>query len=321
VILVAAMALFAGIPAEAETGPFVRVLGTVQDGGLPHAGCSCERCEAARADPALDRSVASLAIVAPSEESARVMLVDATPDVTNQLPMLRDIRPWPAGRVNRRPVDGVILTHAHIGHYLGLAQFGFEVMHTPGVDVHCTPEMAAFLRDNAPWDQLIAKEEIILREAAPGESFPLGSGVLVTLVEVPHRNEYADTVAVRIEGPATTVLYVPDTDEWRGWNPSFMDQLDGVDVAILDGSFYSMDELPGRRIEDVKHPLMTQTMDLLQPLVDAGTVRVLFTHLNPSNPALTPGSDAQREIERRGFEIAAEGMEIQLGAPAAATGD
>jgi len=59
--------------------------------------------------------------------------------------MLRDLR-TAAGAVDRSPLTGVFLTHAHIGHYLGLAFFGFEAISTKDLPVYCTPRMAAFLK-------------------------------------------------------------------------------------------------------------------------------------------------------------------------------
>ena len=85
-----------------------------------------------------------------------------------------------------------------------------------------------------------------------------------------------------------------------------------VDVALLDGSFYSADEIPGRAVEDIPHPLIPQSMNLLQGVADAGETRVIFTHLNNSNPALDEGGPEQQEIARRGFEVAREGLRIQL---------
>jgi pyrroloquinoline quinone biosynthesis protein B len=297
------------VRAEAVDAPFVRVLGIAQDGGVPHAGCTCERCEHAREHG--DIYVASLAIVIPEKNRNRIVIVDATPDMAEQLTLLADVRDAPDGRVDRKPVDGVILTHAHMGHYLGLADFGFEVMHSPGVDVYCTPRMAGFLRGNAPWSKLVEFGEIVINEIDPHGRFDLGGGVSVELFNVPHRDELSDTVAVRIEGPSQTILYVPDTDGWDAWNPSLTEQLIGVDVALLDGSFYSMDELPGRSIEQVRHPLITQTMALLQPIVDEDAVRVIFTHLNHTNPALLQ-RDARDEINRRGFGVAEVMLRLDL---------
>jgi len=290
----------------------LRVIGTAQDGGLPHAACACERCEAAREDPARRRLVASLALVVEAPDRDRVYLVDATPDIREQLDALRDVRDDPAGRVDRDPVDGVLLTHAHIGHYTGLAFLGFEAVHTQDLPVWATERMGDFLRGNAPWSQLVDIGNIEIRTIEPGTPFDVG-GVEVEALTVPHRDEFSDTVAFIFRADRT-VMCVPDTEPWRTWRPGLGDVLDreGVDVLLVDGSFYSPDELPGRHVSSIGHPLMRDTMDLLQDRVDAGTLDVLFTHLNHSNPALDPSSDARREIDERGFRVAPDGLEIPL---------
>lgn len=316
-------------PSDAATpalgAPALVVLGTVQDGGLPHASCHGPHCEAARHDPMRRRRVASLGIVLP--ETRKLFLIDATPDLIEQLHFLSRYREPdlpPGGTVARAPLDGVFLTHAHMGHYLGLAHFGFEAVHTRDLPTWCTPRMLDFLRTNGPWDQLVSKRNLDLREMPVHEGTPgsedwveLGEGVAVAAFRVPHRDEYSDTVAYLVRGPERTVLYVPDTDGWDAWPDVLARSLpevltDGVDLALLDGSFFSMDELPGRDITQVRHPLMRQTMDLLEPLVQAGEVEVAFTHLNHSNPALDPEGPERRVIEARGFRVLAEGEELGL---------
>jgi pyrroloquinoline quinone biosynthesis protein B len=289
--------------------PRLRVVGTVQDGGLPHAACNCIRCEAARREPTRRRWIASLALLFP--QSREVYLIDATPDLPSQLQLLEDFRRAPDGGVDRSPLDGVLLTHAHIGHYLGLAFFGFEAVATHRLPVFCTPRMASFLRSNGPWDQLVRMENVTLREIGPGESLRI-EGVRVTPLAVPHRDEYTDTLGYLLEGPRRTILYVPDTDSWEAWQTPLPEMLDGVDVAFLDGTFYSADELPGRDVTAIGHPLIIDTMKLLQPRVRAGALRVYFTHLNHSNPALEPDSEALRSIEARGFGVLREGQEFGL---------
>ena len=299
-------------PPVPSRAPYVRVLGTAQDGGLPHAACSCRRCERARSDPAARRHVAGLALVVPSENGHAVYLLDATPDVRRQLDMLADVREAPPDRVDRAPVDGVFLTHAHLGHYTGLAFFGFEAVHTQGLPLWCTPRMADYLRRNGPWSQLVDFGNVALKEVAPGGAVELAGGVRVELLAVPHRDEYADTVGFVVRGPRRSLLYVPDTDAWSAWATPLPEVLAGVDVALLDGSFYSMDELPGRDMSAVKHPLITLSMDLLQETVDSGSIEVWFTHFNHSNPVLEADSAARREIERRGFGVLDDGQEIGL---------
>lgn len=294
--------------------PCLVALGTVQDGGLPHAACTCERCERARREPAFRRRVASLAIHLPASD--RVYLIDATPDLPEQLEAVAALRgKAPAGRVDRAPLAGVLLTHAHIGHYLGLAHLGFEVVHTKDLPVWASPRMAAFLRDNGPWSQLVKLGNVALREVVPGGApVDLGDGVSVSAFAVPHRDEYSDTLAFVVRGQKATVLYIPDTDSWRAWPKPLPEVLatEKIDVALLDGTFYSLDELPGRSVTAIGHPLITETMDLLEPMVEAGRLRVAFTHLNHSNPALLPESPARQAIEARGFRVLAEGEEIGL---------
>ena len=290
ILCLAALAL--ALPAPSAS-PRVVVLGMAQDGGMPQIGCDCARCAAARKNPALVRHVASLAIHVPRTDY--VYLVDATPDLPAQVEMIHAFHHRPvgalAGKTDRAPVDGVLLTHAHIGHYLGLAQFGFESLSTKSLPVWASPRMAAYLRANGPWSQLVRLENIALHEFQPGQAFDLEPGITVKPLQVPHRDEYSDTMAFVIRGRKKTLLYVPDTVSWTTWPKPLADVLrdEKVDIALLDGTFYSADELPDRDVTKIKHPLITATMDLLEPLVKAGKVRVYFTHLNHSNPAFEKG--------------------------------
>lgn len=306
--LLAALATAAVLPA----GPRVVVLGIAQDGGMPQTGCDCTHCSAARKNPALARHVASLAIHVPKTD--HVYLVDATPDLPAQIERIHTFHHHPEGKVDRAPVDGVLLTHAHIGHYLGLAHFGFESLNTKSIPVWASPRMAAYLRANGPWSQLVRLENIALREFQPGQPFDLEENVSIKPIQVPHRDEYSDTMAFLIRGPHQTILYVPDTDTWKTWPKPLPDVLrdEKVDVALLDGTFYSPDELPDRDVTKIKHPLITSTMDLLEPLVKAGKLKVYFTHLNHSNPAYEPAGAARRAIEGRGFRVVGEGEEMGL---------
>lgn len=296
-------------PPATASGPFLRILGTVQDGGFPHAACEHEACRAARIAEER-RYVSSLAVVLPA--SRKVFLIDATPDLRPQLDLLADVRDPPPDRVDRAPVDGVFLTHAHVGHYLGLAFFGFEAIHTRDLPVWATPRMAGYLRTNGPWSQLVELGNIALRELALGEPVELGEGVSVTAVRSPHRDEYSDTVGFVIAGPEASVFYLPDTDSWDAWDRPLAEVAGEVDVALLDGSFFSLDELPGRDVASIGHPLIRDSMARLGDLATSGRTRVVFIHLNHSNPALVDGSPERVEIETAGFSIAREGNELPL---------
>jgi pyrroloquinoline quinone biosynthesis protein B len=253
--------------------------------------------------------VASLALVEPTEE--RFYLVDATPDVTRQI----DLIPEPSFRrraAQRRPFDGIFLTHAHIGHYAGLAVLGNEGMGMAATPVYCTEAMWDFLASNAPWSLLVEQGRITPRPLALDRWHRIDEHLEVQLWKVPHRDEFADTVGFVFRGPEASLLYLPDINAWSLWDRNLAEAVAGVDVALLDASFWSLDEIPGRSLEDAPHPIVTNTMDLLQDVVDADEARVVLTHLNNSNPALDEGGPQQAEVLRRGFEIAREGMRFEL---------
>ena len=305
-----ASAATAAVPAGKDLGPKVVVLGTVQDGGMPQIGCSDARCTAARKAPSLKRHVASLAIDFP--KSDHTYLIDATPDFGDQIEKVHTFRHHPEGRVDRMPLDGVLLTHAHIGHYLGLAFLGFESLNTKDTPTWCSPRMAEFLRTNGPWSQLVTLHNIALHEFEIGKPFPLEEGVTVTAIKVPHRDEFSDTVGFLIQGPRKILFYVPDTDTWKTWQTPITEVLKDVDYALVDATFYSPDELPDRDVTKIKHPLITVSMDLLEPLVKKGRLKVYFTHMNHSNPALDADGAARKAIEARGFRVLAESDEFPL---------
>jgi pyrroloquinoline quinone biosynthesis protein B len=107
-----------------------------------------------------------------------VLLVEATPRIEEQVAMLHRL----AGVRDRgrRPVDAVLLTHAHVGHYLGLLWFGREVAATAELPAWCSPRMAAFLRSNGPWRQLVELRQLALHECAPRAPFAPLPGLEVT---------------------------------------------------------------------------------------------------------------------------------------------
>jgi pyrroloquinoline quinone biosynthesis protein B len=255
----------------------------------------------ARKDPAARLAVASLGLVDPA--AGRRVLIDATPDFGEQIE-----------RLGGRP-DAILLTHAHIGHYLGLAQLGREVMGTHRLPVYATPSMAGFLRANLPWSRLVKLENIVIQEIAPGREFAITPALRVTPIRVPHRDEDSDTVAYLVRGPSGSVLWLPDIDRWENWDRSLADVLaDRARVAFVDGTFYSADEIPGRSIQDIPHPLVPDTLRRLAG-IDARD-RVFFVHLNHTNRLLWNDADAVSTVTSAGARVAREGQIVELGRPA-----
>lgn len=292
-------------PVEKQRGARAIVLGIAQDGGMPHIGCAQEACSRARQDQSLARRVASLGLV--DERSGRRFLIDATPDLPAQIAALHGEG---AGRDPRRPVDGILLTHAHIGHYAGLMYLGREALGARGVPVYATKRMAAFLRDNAPWSQLITLGNIELRQIEPDREIRLSPGLTATAFLVPHRDEFSDTVGFEIAGPNARVLYIPDIDKWSRWDRSLRDAVARVDVALVDGTFESASEIPGRSQSEIPHPLIEET---LAAVPQAHRHRLRFIHLNHTNRLLW---DPAARAALGSAAVAREGEEIDLASEA-----
>ncbi len=253
---------------------------------MPHLGCSKPPCSDVRDGRRRAEKVSCVGLY--HRRLNLAYLFDATPDFPAQVHSL----------TGGRPPDGLFLTHAHIGHYTGLIHLGKEVAAAKSVPVYGTARMSDYLSKNGPWSLLVQDKHIELRVLLPDTAVELPGGVRVTAFTVPHRDEFTDTVGFRIEGPRAKVLFIPDIDKWEKWERDLRAEVEKVDVAFLDGTFETLDELPHRDITKVRHPLMSETRERLKGV----KAKLYFIHLNHSNPALRRGGD----------DVAREGMEISL---------
>lgn len=278
----------------------VTVLGTAQDAGKPQISV---HGDAAWSDPSKAKLTSSLGLINRTEKTR--YLFDASPDIRQQA---YDLDQMDDGR--GFALDGVFLTHGHMGHYLGLAHLGREAMGAKSVPVYALPKMANFLRENGPWDQLVALDNIDIQTVSDGQNIALGEDLTVTPFEVPHRSEYTETVGYRITGPSARAIYLPDIDSWTAWElegGSLEDLVRDNDRLYLDATFYSGAELPGRDMSLIPHPTISTTMEKLSHMPAEDRAKTRFIHLNHSNPAHDPSRDAYREVQAKGFGVAQKG--------------
>jgi pyrroloquinoline quinone biosynthesis protein B len=286
--------------------PHLLVLGIAQDAGYPQADCDKACCARTRADPSLSRSPTSLALLLPQQRSW--YLFEATPAIGAQIDAVKghlgDSRGW--------SLDGIFLTHAHIGHYTGLMHLGREVMGSRGIPVYAMPRMRAFLTDNGPWSQLVALGNIELRSLEGDGPTSLGEGVSVRALRVPHREEFSETVAFRIDRGERSALFLPDIDKWERWDTDINQLLLEVDVAFVDGTFYENGEIPGRDMSQIPHPFIEESLARFAPLPADRKSVVHFIHFNHTNPVLEVGGRARAAVEAAGYRLAWEGQLVEL---------
>ena len=283
------------------TGKII-ILGTAQDGGYPHAGCMEDCCAEAWNDSKLKRLISSLGILSGND----CWFIDITPDFAYQIKMIE-------AKLNRQPnVCGIIISHAHIGHYLGLLQLGLEVMNTNQIPVYVMPKMKCFLEDNAPFTQLIELNNIKLFPIKDNEVLQLNNNISIIPFLVPHRNEFSETIGFKVQSPDKSLLYIPDIDSWDAWDLDINEVIQKNDVILLDGTFYSNDELINRNVINVPHPYIKETLQRISILEKVDREKVYFTHLNHTNPVIKKSSLERSEVQCKGYHIADDNMIFTL---------
>lgn len=276
----------------------LKILGVVQDGGLPHLGSNklcCENIEQ-------KRYVTSIMLV--NNNNNESYLFDASPDINEQLNFMGD-------RI-KKDLKGVFLTHAHIGHYTGLMYFGREALNSKLINVYAMPRMKKFLEQNGPWSQLVSLENISINEINSNSKISVDPNVTIQPIEVPHRAEFSETVGYKIYGPNKTALFIPDIDKWYLWEKSIIDEIKQVDYALIDATFYDSKEVNYRDLSEIPHPFVVESMELFDSTSDEEKKKIFFIHLNHTNPLLDKESDQYKFVKDKGYNVAEEGMKLKL---------
>ncbi len=291
------------ILAQAKS-PYVLILGTAQDAGAPQMGCMSEFCKKAWKDKKLRKMVSSIALVNPKTKQRWIF--DATPDLPSQFQLLRE-----STKDFSNKLDGIFLTHAHIGHYTGLMYLGRESMGTKGVKVYAMPRMKKMLSENAPWSQLVSLNNISLQNLENKKEIELTKNLKVEPFLVPHRDEFSETVGYKISSANKSLIFIPDIDKWQKWNTKLLDLVRENDYLFLDATFFADGEIP-RPMSEVPHPFVSETMDLLKNLSLKEKNKVHFIHFNHSNPLIQGNKEKIKEVREKGFNIAYEKQKVYL---------
>lgn len=273
------------------------LLGTLQDAGAPQINCNKKCCQGLFEQADLVRRVSSLGLL--DFNTQKKYLFDATPDISKQLHALKKASPIATSSI----VDGIFLTHAHIGHYTGLMYLGKEAVNATEVSVFAMPKMSSFISNNGPWSQLVTNRNIALQPLVANQPISLSPTLQVTPFLVPHRDEYSETVGYLIEGPHKKALFIPDIDKWNQWELNLTTELKKVDYAFLDATFYSAKELGNRDMSQIPHPSVLETIQTLKDLSMEERAKVIFTHFNHTNPLLDSTSEATKKVLALGFKI------------------
>ncbi len=298
----------------------VHVLGSGAGGGLPQWNCACENCKLARAGDArvAPRTQDSLAIGSTGD---RWLLVNASPDVLRQIERFEGL--WPRAP-RHTPIGAIVLTNGDLDHVAGLLSLResqpLRILATARVREGLV-ERNALLRtlartpDQVLWTRLELGREIVLDDLGIAVSaVPVAGKLPVHLVGLVDPSP-EDNVALRVRELKTGRLLVVATA--LGALEDVDALVAGADAILLDGTFWSEDELivlglGTSRARDMAHVPVGGAEGSLVRVGPRAGVRRVYTHINNTNPMLRADSPERARVERDGWEIASDGLEIVL---------
>ncbi len=271
----------------------IRLLGNAQDAGRPQLGCTEKCCKDARRNTHLSRMPVSLGL-----HGEQFGIVEATRCIGDQISLMGNSQ-----------ISEVWLTHAHLGHIEGLGQFGRESFNSKNVKLRCSESVANYVMKHPIWKKLIERGNL---------TFDKFKSDTIVPIEVPHRAQDFDTHAILFKGKNNNILFLPDHDRWEKTldfveynNPKEWFSSLEANIILLDGTFWNSSELKGRIQANVPHPTVSETLDLIGER-SANDPRVIFIHLNHTNPLHYPNSDEYQKVTSLGWEVGEEGMELNL---------
>jgi pyrroloquinoline quinone biosynthesis protein B len=308
----------------------VLVLGSAAGGGFPQWNCNDEISRRARAgDPHLSfRTQSSLAISADGE---RWVLLNASPDLRQQINERRRLQPRRGDATRSSPIAAVVLTNADVDHVAGL----LTLRESQPFALYAHPHVLDVLGQNSIFNVLnrdfVPRRGLLLDEARPiRDAADKSLDLEVTAFAVPGKTalwredaaqpafgtQDGDTVglAIRSGGANDVLFYIPGC---AAMPDDLALRLGGAALVFFDGTLWRDDEMivqgvgqkTGLRMGHMSCSGPTGSMAAFEQL---GVARKLFIHINNTNPLLAADTPERAEAESHGWEIAFDGMEIVL---------
>jgi pyrroloquinoline quinone biosynthesis protein B len=305
----------------------VVVLGAAAGGGVPQWNCGCAVCLAARTDPELRSTQASIAI---SADGDHWFLINASPDLRQQLIATPQLHPR-AGKLRHSPISGVILTNGEVDAVAGL----LSMREGSPFTIYAHAKVISILKDNSIFNVLNEKNvrrqpievNTVFEPALPDGS---PSGIEILPFAVAGKSAWylegkvhpggdigaGDTLGLRLRDKATD-KYLYFLAACAGITDDLKARLAGAAVVFFDGTVWRDDELIAAGLgnktgQGMGHIAMSGAGGVIESLAGLDIDRKIFLHINNSNPALLPASPERKIAERAGWQIPADGTEISL---------
>jgi len=307
----------------------VVVLGAAAGGGVPQWNCGCAICRTARHDqPQLRSTQSSIAF---SVDDAHWFLINASPDLRQQLTDTPRLHPR-EGQLRHTPISGVIVTNGEVDAVAGL----LSMREGSPFSIYAHARVLAILKDNSIFNVLNEKN-VRRQPMAIDQPFqptrPDGSpsGLEILPFAVPGKaawyleghahpagehDDAGDTVGLRISETATGKYFYFVAACGRV-TPELKSRLKGAPLLFFDGTVWRDDEmiaagLGAKTGRSMGHISMSGEEGAIAALAEAGISRKILLHINNSNPVWLPASKERTIAEGAGWQVATDGMEIEL---------
>jgi pyrroloquinoline quinone biosynthesis protein B len=306
----------------------IKVLGSAAGGGFPQWNCACANCASLRRGTFTGKS-RTQAQVAVSSDGEHWFLLGASPDLRAQIEATPDLHPRTGVRIS--PISGVVLASADLDHVLGL----LLLRELQPLRVLATDSVLQILRkDNSCFGMLNrVPKQVEWNSMVPGVPFELTStegsrsGTVVTAISLGTRypayvtparaNQLNPSEAVTgliVESSGKRLAYLPAVGNI---DDALIETLNGVDVLLFDGTFWSDDELirvesSGATARQMGHIPVGGAGGSLAQMKSFPAMKRLFIHINNTNPMLNETSPEYREVCAAGWDVAEDGWQCTL---------
>lgn len=296
---------------------WVRVLGAAAGGGFPQWNCNCPQCQAVRdgSRPCRSRTQSSVAV---SADYRRWFLLNASPDIRAQIESFPALHPK---GIRDSPLQTVLLTDAELDHTLGLL-----LMREGGdLELHATTAVHETLSNGTSLLQTLgAYTDVEWRKITTGTEVSLADGLSYRAFPAPTdkraRFETGDAeegvVGYRItdEHTGRSLVYLPGAQKLTA---SVLAHLENCECLLFDGTCWENDELirlgiASKTSRDMGHLPISGDDGSLEQLSPLPIGRKIYIHINNTNPILIEDAPERRIVEEHGFEVAADGLELEI---------
>lgn len=301
----------------------IRILGSAAGGGFPQLNCACPMCASVRAGrPGF--SGRTQTSIAASADGKSWVLLNASPDLREQFAATPALAPDVGKGLRNSPLVSVVLTNGDVDALAGLLSLREGI----AFDLHAAPPVLDTLKANSVFNVL--NPAFVRRRALSfGAPFSVAPGLTVEAFTVPGKTAlYLESDAPDFgtrEGD-TIGLTITETNTGKAFHfvPScakvdaaLASRLRGAQLVLFDGTLYTDDEMiaqglsqkTGRRMG---HMPMSGAAGSIAALADLGIISKVFVHINNSNTVLDANGPERRAVEKAGWQVAHDGMEITL---------